>query len=245
MQFMLSHRSPSLPSVARALLTVAAVAFGFLLIASNAGGQTGGDDHGNTFGTATLVELGTSVEARIDPGDDRDVFKIDLSEASGPTDLWVYTRGDFDTYGGLYDSSGTLVALNDDGFFAGQIRAFSIRSVVHPGVYYVIAVSYLGRPGDYTLHAQSVTDPGSTMETAKPLVLGSSDGGRIDTPGRRGLLPAGLYGNRPRHHRCQELSSPASRCGPVRCRGRRDYRKHVSGGSQRIRIAVPDRYPDW
>ncbi len=182
MQFMLSHRSPSLPSVARALLIAATVAFGFLLIASNAGGQTGGDDHGNTFGTATLVELGTSVEARIDPGDDRDVFKIDLSEASGPTDLWVYTRGDFDTYGGLYDSSGTLVALNDDGFFAGQIRAFSIRSVVPPGVYYVIAVSYLGRPGDYTLHAQSVTDPGSTMETAKPLVLGSPDGGRIDTP---------------------------------------------------------------
>ena len=182
MQFMLSHRSPSLPSVARALLIAATVAFGFLLIASNAGGQTGGDDHGNTFGTATPVELGSSVEARIDPGDDRDVFKIDLSEASGPTDLWVYTRGDFDTYGGLYDSSGTLVALNDDGFFADQIRAFSIRSVVPPGVYYVIAVSYLGKPGDYTLHAQSVTDPGSTIETAKPLVLGSPDGGRIDTP---------------------------------------------------------------
>ena len=182
MQFMLSHRSPSLPSVARALLIAATVAFGFILIASNAGGQTGGDDHGNTFGTATPVELGSSVEARIDPGDDRDVFKIDLSEASGPTDLWVYTRGDFDTYGGLYDSSGTLVALNDDGFFADQIRAFSIRSVVPPGVYYVIAVSYLGKPGDYTLHAQSVTDPGSTIETAKPLVLGSPDGGRIDTP---------------------------------------------------------------
>ena len=182
MQFMLSHRSPSLPSVARALLTAASIAFGFLLIASNAGGQMAGDDHGNSFDTATLVELGSSVEGSIDPGDDRDVFKLDLSNASGPTDLWVYTRGEFDTYGGLYDSSGTLVALNDDGYFADQLRAFSIRSVVPPGIYYVIAVSFLGEPGDYTLHAQSVTEPGSTIETAKPLVLGSPDGGRIDTP---------------------------------------------------------------
>ena len=181
MRFISSMRAPSLPSAAGALLTAAFVALGFLLIAGSAGGQAAEDDHGDTFGTATLVELGTSVEARIDPGDDRDVFKIDLSDASGPTDLWVYTRGEFDTYGGLYDSAGTLITLNDDGFFADQIRAFSIRSVVPPGVYYVIAVSYLGESGDYTLHAQSVADPGSTIETAKPLVLGSPDGGRIDT----------------------------------------------------------------
>ena len=133
MQFIPSHYSLSFPSVARALLTAAAVAMGFLLIASNVGGQTDGDDHGNSFDTATPMELGTSVEGRIDPGDDRDVFKFDLSEAAGPTDLWVYTRGDFDTFGGLYDSSGTLIALNDDGFFDEQIRAFSLRSVVPSG----------------------------------------------------------------------------------------------------------------
>jgi kexin len=170
-----------LSSAARALLAAIAVAFGFLLIASNAGGQTAGDDHGNSFDTATLVELGTSVEARIDPGDDRDVFKFDLSDASGPTDLWVYTRGEFDTFGGLYDSAGTLMALNDDGLFDDQIRAFSIRNVVDPGVYYVIAVSYLGESGDYTLHARAVTDPGSSIKTAKPLVLGSHDAGTVDT----------------------------------------------------------------
>ena len=195
MPFMLLQRAPSFSSAARLLPIAASVALGFLLIASSVGGQTGGDDHGNSFDTATLVELGSSVEGRIDPGDDRDVFKFDLSDASGPTDLWVYTRGEFDTYGGLYDSSGTLIVLNDDGFFADQIRAFSIRSVLPPGVYYVIAVSYLGESGDYTLHAQSVADPGTTLETAKPLVLGSHDGGRIDNPGRRELLPAGLYGD--------------------------------------------------
>ncbi len=181
MQLSLSPRDHSLPSAAKAFLAAISVAFGFLLIASNVGGQTGGDDHGNSFDTATLVELGTSVEARIDPGDDRDVFKFDLSDASGTTDLWVYTRGDFDTFGGLYDSTGTLIALNDDGFFDDQLRAFSIRSVVEPGVYYVIVVSYLGEPGDYTLHARAVTDPGSSIKTAKPLVLGSHNGGTVDT----------------------------------------------------------------
>ena len=182
MQFRLSQRTPSLSSAARLLPIAALVALGFLLIASSVGGQTGGDDHGNSFDTATLVELGSSVEGRIDPGDDRDVFKLDLSDASGPTDLWVYTGGEFDTYGGLYDSSGTLVTLNDDGFFEGQIRAFSIRTVVPPDVYYVIAVSYLGEPGDYTLHAQSVAAPGATLETADTLTLGAPDGGRIDNP---------------------------------------------------------------
>ena len=182
MQFRLSQRTPSLSSAARLLPIAALVALGFLLIASSVGGQTGGDDHGNSFDTATLVELGSSVEGRIDPGDDRDVFKFDLSDASGPTDLWVYTGGEFNTYGGLYDSSGTLVALNDDGFFEGQIRAFSIRTVVPPDVYYVIAVSYPGEPGDYTLHAQSVAAPGATLETADTLTLGAPDGGRIDNP---------------------------------------------------------------
>ena len=68
MQLSLSPRAHSLPSAAKALLATISVAFGFLLIASNVGGQTAGDDHGNSFDTATLVELGTSVEARIDPG---------------------------------------------------------------------------------------------------------------------------------------------------------------------------------
>ncbi len=181
MPFMLLQRAPSLSSTARLLPIAALVALGFLLIASSAGGQTVADDHGNSFDSATLVALGSSVEGRIDAGDDRDVFKFDLSDASGPTDLWVYTRGEFDTYGGLYDSSGTVIALNDDGYFRDQIRAFSIRSVVPPGVYYVIAVSFLGEPGDYTLHAQAVTDPGSTIDAAKPLVLGSPNGGKIDS----------------------------------------------------------------
>ena len=146
-----------------------------------AGAQTVVDDHGNTYDTATDVALGSSVEARIDPGYERDVFRIDLSGETGNTDLWVYATSDeFDTFAGLYDSTGTLVELNDDSFFLGDIRSFSIRSVVPPDVYYLIVVSYAGELGDFTVHVQGVTAPGSTVETAAPMSLGSPVGGTID-----------------------------------------------------------------
>ena len=181
MPFNSTQYASSMIAVLRTLIFTAAVASLLVLSSGGAGGQTVEDDHGDDYDTATLVELGSSVDGRIEPGDDRDVFKIDLSDASGSTDLWVYTLGEFDTFGGLYDATGNLIELNDDSFFADNRRAFSIRSVVQPGVYYAIVVSYEGEPGDYTFHAQAVVDPGNTIETAKPLVLGSRDGGTIDT----------------------------------------------------------------
>ena len=182
MPFDLTQYATSVISLLRTLIFTVSVASLLFLSSGGAGGQAVEDDHGDDFDTATLVELGTSVDGRIDPGADRDVFKIDLSDASGLTDLWVYTLGEFDTYGGLYDGTGNPVEFNDDSFFADNIRAFSIRSVVQPGVYYVLAVSFEGETGDYTFHAQAVVDPGSTIDTAKYLSLGSPDGGAIDSP---------------------------------------------------------------
>ena len=51
-----------------------------------------------------------------------------------------------------------------------------------PGIYYVVVASYEGEPGEYTIHAQAVTDPGSSTDTAARLVLGSPTGGTMDTP---------------------------------------------------------------
>ena len=181
MSFISNNAASSIATVLGTLILATAIALFLALNAGGAGAQTVEDDHGDTFDTSTLVELGSSVDGRIDPGDDRDVFKIDLSDASGQTDLWAYTLGEFDTYGGLYDGAGNLVELSDDGYFVDSIRGFSIRSVVHPGIYYVIAVSFDGDPGDYTFHAQAVVEPGSTIETAKPLILDSRDGGTINT----------------------------------------------------------------
>ena len=173
--------SPATP-IGRILLLVVSVAFCLILSADGVGGQSA-DDHGNTFASATSLSLGSSGAGRIAPGDDTDVFKLDLSGAPGPTEVWVYATGGYDTVGGLYDSDASLLAFNDDGFLAGSLRAFSLRNNVPPGVYYIVVASYEREPGDYTVHAQAVTDPGSTTDTATPLNLDSPAGGTIDTAG--------------------------------------------------------------
>ena len=157
------------------------IALCFVLSAGSASAQAV-DDHGDTFATATPLPLGSSMAGRIDHGDDHDVFEIDLSGASGPTDVWAYATGEHDTVGGLYDSNRALLSFSDDSFLAGSLRSFSVRSSVPPGIYYVVVASYEGEPGDYTMHAQTVTDPGSSTGTAARLVLGSPAGGTIDTP---------------------------------------------------------------
>ena len=168
---------------AKLLLAAAVVGLWLALGTAGVGGQTVVDDHGDTYDTATDVALGSSVAVRIDPGHDRDVFRVDLSGEPGDTDLWMYATSDeYDTFAGLYDSDGALVELNDDGFFLGDFRSFSIRSVVPPGVYYLIVVSYAGEPGGFTLHTQAVTAPGNSVETALPLSLDSAVGGVIDSP---------------------------------------------------------------
>ena len=112
MRFRLTQGFSKQPSVARMLLLAAAVLFCCVTGAGNVTAQTT-DDHGNSFSDATDLVLGSSVAGRIDPGDDRDVFKLDLSGASGTTDVWIYTTGSLDTRGWLYDGNEDLLVLND------------------------------------------------------------------------------------------------------------------------------------
>ena len=182
MRFMSAQRVSRVPSVRKVVLLAASVALCLMLGPGGAGGQTA-DDHGDTFATATPLSLGSSISGHIRDGDDWDVFKIDLSSASGTTDVWAYTTGndeDTDTVGGLYDSESTLLAFNDDGFMRGGRKNFSLRRNVPPGVYYVVVVSYKGEPTDYILHAEAVTDPGSSTDTAAHLGIDSPAGGTID-----------------------------------------------------------------
>ena len=139
------------------------------------------DDHGNSFSDATDLSLGSSVAGRIDPGDDRDVFKLDLSGISGTTDVWIYTTGSLDTRGWLYDSNEDLLAYNDDSLLVGRKYSFNLRRSLSSGVYYLLVRSYNEAIGDYTLHAGVVTDPGNTTGTAAALNLDSLTPGIIDT----------------------------------------------------------------
>ena len=140
------------------------------------------DDHGDFPGTATELALGSSKAGRIDPGDERDVFKLDLSRASGDTDVWIYTTGDLNTVGELSGSSGEMLASNDY-LTRGREYNFHIRAVLPSGVYYVVVSSFWETAGDYTLHARTATDAGSTTGSATRLNLDSPTTGTIDATG--------------------------------------------------------------
>ena len=140
------------------------------------------DDHGHYSGTWTTLPLGSSVAGRIAPELDWDTFKLDLSGASGSTDIWIYTTGGLDTRGWLYDSDINILAFNAASFIEGRESNFHIRRNLPKGVYYVEVQSYSSATtGDYTLHAEAVTGPGGTTGTATPLNLGSPIPGSIDT----------------------------------------------------------------
>ena len=140
------------------------------------------DDHSSFFSTATALPLDSSVAGHIDPGNDRDVFKLDLSGTSGTTDVWIYTTGDLDTLAWLYDDNGEdLLVFNNDGFIDGGETNFHLRRRLSSGIYYVSVRGWGGETGDYTLHAEAVTDPGSTTGTATLLNLDSPSPGTIGT----------------------------------------------------------------
>ena len=160
-----------------------------LLSADGAGGQTA-DDHGDNIGVATPLPLGSSVEGRLDSGEDLDVFRLDLTAESSDADVWIYATGGLDNVGDLLTSDGSVIVSNDDSFITGRYRSFHIRWVLSPGVYYIRVSSYSGgtgeRPtGDYGLHAEAVTHypGGGSIATATPLEFDSPTPVMIESAG--------------------------------------------------------------
>ena len=182
MRLMSAQHASLSPSVGRMLLLTVVVSLCLVLSSGGVGAQSV-DDHGNFFSTATTLSLGSPVAGRISPGDDRDYFRLDLSSASGVTDVWIYTTGDVDTFGGLFDGNGKSIISNNDSFIEGTGTNFHLRRNLSAGIYYVGVSSIGATTGGYTLHAQSVTDPGGTTDTATLLNLDSPTPGTIDATG--------------------------------------------------------------
>ena len=161
-----------LPPMGRMLLLAVAVSFCFILGTGSSEAQS--DDHGNSFSTATTLRLGSSIAGRIDPGDDWDAFKLDLSSASGNTSVWIYTTGNLDTLGGLYDSHGTVLYANDNTTITGGVVVetnFRIPRTLAPGVYYVGVFS---SAGDGVWSATAAGTP-ATTEGAPSVTVTRSD----------------------------------------------------------------------
>ena len=181
MRFTRKQRFSSWPSVGRFLLLAASFFFCFIAGAGSATAQTT-DDHSDDVVNATNLPLGSSIAGRIDPGDDLDVFRLDLSGTSGNTHIWLYTTGNLDTLGGLYDSNIELLTSNDNTTSGGGVVVetnFRFSWTLSPGIYYVAVYSADSTTtGDYTLHARS-DDHGDYFSVATSLSLGASVSGRI------------------------------------------------------------------
>ena len=166
--------------MATTFLLAASVAFCFILSTGGAGAQSA-DDHGNTQSTATDISLGSSIAGHIDYGRDADVFRLDLSGASGFTNVWIYTTGELDSWGQLHDRNGSLLAAYNN-LLTGTEHNFHIRAILPRGVYYITVFSADDvTTENYTLHAQVATDPGNTVGTATNLVPDSPTPGTIGT----------------------------------------------------------------
>ena len=130
---------------------------------------------------AATLNLNGSASGTIDPEDDQDYFKLELSQA---TEVAIRVSGFPDTVGELQRSNGTVIASNDDGYLPGGWTNFLIRENLNAGVYYVRVSSFAySSDGPYTVFATAITEPGSAIANAQPLTLGGAAGGIIDPAG--------------------------------------------------------------
>ena len=119
-------------------------------------------DHGDSRSSATLVALGSSTQGELDP-DDVDYFRVEVRQTGI---LAAFATSDRDTYGYIEDSTGTVLASNDDG---GEGANFRVTAVVDVGTYYIRVQGYAdSQTGPYTLHV--VVDAHGDSRSAATLV---------------------------------------------------------------------------
>ena len=107
------------------------------------------DIHGDTAADATPISLDAPINGELHSGD-VDFFRINVASR---TDVSIFTSGNADTVGEVYDGSLTLLAFDDD---AGGSNNFRILERLDPGTTYYIAVRGFSASsvGSYTLTIQ-------------------------------------------------------------------------------------------
>ena len=132
------------------------------------------DDHGDDLSSATHVGLPSETTGAIDPGNDTDWFRF---EVSSRTEVVAETNGDLvDTVGTLYDADGSVLTANDD----SSTLNFRIQRTLDAGTYYVVVRSFGSTTGSYALHLAEAVDHGNSLASATRVALPSETAGAID-----------------------------------------------------------------
>ena len=146
------------------------------------------DDHGDSPESATAIAPDSATEGVIDPGGDRDFFRITVETAGF---LTVRTTGDTDTVGTLFDATGTSLITNSEiskedlnflisypvtaGIYYLEVRGYGEGDEVENGPYQLISSLQPGGPqGD---------DHGDTTESATVIAPDSTTDGAINPAG--------------------------------------------------------------
>ena len=185
-------------------------------------GETKGDDReaakeargieprNEGFADAYDLPLDGSFNGLINPADDFDFFKLDLSSRSSTTDVRIYTT-DYrsstvgnkivDTFGVLYSDSDSdndgnrdQLGFNDNSF---GTRHFSLLESLSPGVYYVVVLGSSDTDtGGYTLHAETVTGTSVSLGSSVAASIGGAsevDYFKLDLSGQIGNTDVSLF----------------------------------------------------
>ena len=127
-----------------------------------------------------LTVDGPNLVRSIGRGNDEAFFRLQLDT---PADVWIYGYGSLDTVGTLYDSNFNVISHNDDSLIRGAFRAFHLRESLGAGTYYVNVRSWATGTGLFGVGAETISDHGSSSDTATVLTLNSLVAGRIFSAG--------------------------------------------------------------
>jgi len=132
----------------------------------------------NSMSSATLLNAdGDWLSTLLIPAGDMDWYAIDISRiGQGQVSLTIETAGDLDTWLDLYDSSGDLLAEDDDG--SGTGNALVRFGIEEPGRYYARVRHYdESGSGPYSISAwidyveSDDFEPDNSIEEATPFII--------------------------------------------------------------------------
>ena len=137
--------------------------------------EPSGDDHGDTFATATAVSIPSTTDAELEEGGDKDYFRLEVTEA---TTLTVETTGSTDTYGTVFDGDEASLETDDDG---GPGTNFRIQRDVQAGTHYVEVRGFgSSTTGSYELSVSAAAGSASGFlldaENSSPEGVAHADG---------------------------------------------------------------------